>query len=35
MKEVSACHFLSSLHPLSVDMVAMPVNCTANGVTDF
>lgn len=35
MKEVSARHFLSSLHPLPVEMVAVPINGMANNVADF
>lgn len=30
MMEVSACHFLSSWHPLPVEMVAVPVNGMAD-----
>lgn len=30
MKEVSARHFLFSLHPLPVEMVAMPMNGMAD-----
>lgn len=35
MKEVSARHFLSSLHPLPVEMAAVPVDGMANDVADF